>query len=77
MRISQAIRLLDAIVEDHGDMDLVVLEDAEEYFAIIRDRIFEVLECPTEDETTLVKVCAFVEPPIEEIKPKPQLRLIT
>lgn len=77
MRISEAIASLSQLKEEHGDLELVSLSDADGGFMIEFGRVFEMIELPDNDDPNAknwTSVIAFLEP--SESAGAPHLTLI-
>lgn len=61
MKVSEAIKKLQEILDTTGDMEVVVLSDIDGQFIVDFDKSFEAIEVPNEDESGFETVCAMMD----------------
>jgi hypothetical protein len=76
MKISQAIKYLQKVKKDEGDLEIVCMTEVDGAFCIEHGRVFDVIQLPGEDDELEGPIVAFMEPVEEndghykEMKPK-------
>lgn len=81
MRIKEAILLLEIMLEEHGDLEIVTLDDFEDGTMLSMDKTFEIIQvAETEEGESLGKFCAMMDPiddnDLEPIPDKPKLTVV-
>jgi hypothetical protein len=61
MKISEALVKLQEILDKNGDLEVIAMTDADGVFIADFDLVFDVIELPSEDETSFETVCALLE----------------
>lgn len=76
MKVSDAINILELVLDQYGDLEVVHVSEVEEGYRIEYNKVLEVIE-PLEDSVYNEKVVALITPDLVEEKYKPELKLIT